>query len=214
MTRPKQSLRQWSTDGQNGLVWSEWVDVRIIAGALKGRHLSSPDWPGLRPTSDRLRETLFNILSDRVCGGTVLDACAGTGALGLEALSRGAKRVVFVERDQRASALIEEHVTRFRLTDCCDIVRGAIPAVTDDCMRGPFDVVLVDPPYDDPEIDAILSSVGACLADHGVLVLERDRHSIAPRVAGLEVVRHVVSGGSTLDFFRRTAGASSPEQGA
>ena len=62
--------------------------MRIVAGALKGRRLRSPGWPGLRPTADRLRETLFNVLGERVCGAEVLDACAGTGALGLEALSR------------------------------------------------------------------------------------------------------------------------------
>jgi 16S rRNA (guanine966-N2)-methyltransferase len=82
--------------------------MRIIAGTLKGRRLRTPAWEGLRPTSDRLRETLFNILADRVAGGSVLDGYAGTGAVGIEALSRGASAVVFVERDRRAAALIAE----------------------------------------------------------------------------------------------------------
>ena len=81
--------------------------MRIIAGTLKGRVLQAPDWDGLRPTSDRLRETLFNILAPRVEGSRVLDVCAGTGAVGIEALSRGATAVTFVESDRRASALIE-----------------------------------------------------------------------------------------------------------
>jgi 16S rRNA (guanine(966)-N(2))-methyltransferase RsmD len=80
--------------------------MRVIAGTLKGRRLKAPDWDGLRPTSDKLRETLFNILGTRVAGARVLDGYAGTGAIGIEALSRGAAHVTFVERDRRATALI------------------------------------------------------------------------------------------------------------
>src|SRR5690349_15828543 len=84
--------------------------MRIVAGEFKGRHLKSPTWEGLRPTSDRLRETLFNILGDAVYGARVLDGYAGTGAIGIEALSRGAARVTFVEQDRRAIALIEANL--------------------------------------------------------------------------------------------------------
>ena len=76
--------------------------MRIIAGTLKGRRLDAPDWDGLRPTSDKLRETLFNVLAPRIGGARVLDGYAGTGAVGIEALSRGAAHVTFVERDPRA----------------------------------------------------------------------------------------------------------------
>src|SRR5574338_1316651 len=78
------------------------VPVRVIAGTLKGRTLKAPTWPGLRPTSDRLRETLFNVLAPRMQGARVLDVYAGTGAVGIEALSRGAADVTFVENDRRA----------------------------------------------------------------------------------------------------------------
>jgi beta-lactamase regulating signal transducer with metallopeptidase domain len=83
--------------------------MRVIAGTLKGRRLKTPSWDGLRPTSDKLRETLFNILAARVPGARVLDGYAGTGALGIEALSRGAAQVTFVERERRAVALIESN---------------------------------------------------------------------------------------------------------
>ena len=79
--------------------------MRVIAGALKGRRLQAPAWEGLRPTSDKLRETLFNVLAPRIGGARVLDGYAGTGAVGIEALSRGAAHVTFVERDPRAAAL-------------------------------------------------------------------------------------------------------------
>ena len=79
--------------------------MRVIAGAFKGRRLKTPKWEGVRPTSDKLRETLFNILAPRIVGARVLDGYAGTGALGLEALSRGASHVTFVEKDRRSAAL-------------------------------------------------------------------------------------------------------------
>ena len=81
--------------------------MRIIAGRCKGRRLKAPDLGRLRPTSDKLRETLFNILAPRIDGARVLDGYAGTGAVGIEALSRGAAQVTFVEQDRRAVALIE-----------------------------------------------------------------------------------------------------------
>src|SRR5258706_8495113 len=76
--------------------------MRVIAGSLKGRRLKPPDWEGLRPTSDKLRETIFNILAPQIVGARVLDGYAGTGAVGIEALSRGAAHVTFVESDRRA----------------------------------------------------------------------------------------------------------------
>jgi 16S rRNA (guanine966-N2)-methyltransferase len=86
--------------------------MRIIAGSLKGRRLDAPDWHGLRPTSDKLRETLFNVLAPRIEGARLLDGYAGTGAVGIEALSRGAGHVTFVERDPRALKLIEANLER------------------------------------------------------------------------------------------------------
>ena len=84
--------------------------MRIVAGSLKGRRLKAPSWEGLRPTSDKLRETLFNVLAPRIAGARVLDGFAGTGALGIEALSRGASHVTFIEQDRRAQALIAENL--------------------------------------------------------------------------------------------------------
>ena len=88
--------------------------MRVISGEFKGRTLESPAWPGLRPTSDRLRETLFNVLAPVVRGARFLDGYAGTGAVGIEALSRGAAHVTFVEQDARAAALIAANLRRWR----------------------------------------------------------------------------------------------------
>src|SRR5579862_5312582 len=100
--------------------------MRVIAGALKGRRLKAPSWEGLRPTSDKLRETLFNILAPRVPGARVLDGCAGTGALGIEALSRGAVAATFVDSDRRAVALINENVAHCGIADRCAIIQSTL----------------------------------------------------------------------------------------
>ena len=178
--------------------------MRIIAGSLKGRRLRSPRWDGLRPSSDRLRETLFNVLGEHVRDAVVLDACAGTGAVGIEAISRGARHVVFVERDKRATALIHDNAIRCGIADRCRIVRGVLPEVMDSGdLQETFDAIMIDPPYDDPNIDAILFGVGERLAFHGVLVLERSRRARPSVVVRLTHVRRVTSGDSALDFYRR-----------
>src|SRR5438046_10023406 len=104
----------------------------VIAGSFKGRRLATPSWAGLRPTSDKLRETLFNILAPRIAGARVLDGYAGTGAIGIEALSRGAAWVTFVERDRRAQALIEENIAHCGVENSCVIIREDITRALDD----------------------------------------------------------------------------------
>ena len=98
--------------------------MRVIAGSLKGRRLEAPAWEGLRPTSDKLRETLFNVLAPRIAGASFLDGYAGSGAVGIEALSRGAAFVTFVERDPRAVSLIETNLKRCAVSDRYAIIRA------------------------------------------------------------------------------------------
>src|SRR5262245_32225830 len=121
--------------------------MRIIAGTLKSRRLASPDFEGLRPTSDRLRETLFNVIASRIPGANVLDGFAGTGALGIEAISRGAAHVTFVDDDRRAVALIGENVRRCGVAERCVIIRGRLIEVSPRLETAPFDLILLDPPY-------------------------------------------------------------------
>jgi 16S rRNA (guanine966-N2)-methyltransferase len=179
--------------------------MRVIAGSLKGRRLKTPSWEGLRPTSDRLRETLFNILADRPRGALVLDAYAGTGALGIEAISRGARGVTFVESDRRAAALIAENAAHCGIADRCVIIRTTLDrALASLRDSGPFDIVLLDPPYaltDEP--DAILRSVAELIADDGILVLEHARRASPPDVSGpLKRARTVFAGDSALSWYR------------
>jgi 16S rRNA (guanine(966)-N(2))-methyltransferase RsmD len=177
--------------------------MRIIAGSLKGRRLRTPDWEGLRPTSDRLRETLFNILADRVPGAHVLDGYAGTGAVGIEALSRGASAVVFVERDRRAAALIAENLRRCGVASGCDIIRADIGRVSRPDGSRPFDLILLDPPYAETDLLGCVTRAAPWLAAGGVLVLEHARRRTSPPSAGgLILTRVVQSGDSALSFYR------------
>ena len=183
--------------------------MRVIAGTVKGRRLKSPLGSRLRPTSDRLRETLFNILGRRVEGARVLDACAGTGALGIEALSRGATAVVFVDQDRDAVALIIENLALCRVEGQSTVVRDTLPLVVGRHeLTGSFDIILVDPPYDDPKIGDILSSLTGRLLPGGILVLERSKRITAHSSSGLRHVRRVGVGDSVLDFYERSEGPS------
>ena len=177
--------------------------MRVIAGSLKGRRLKTPDWEGIRPTSDKLRETLFNILAPRVSGAHVLDAYAGTGALGIEAMSRGAASVTFVEHDRRAQALIEENLAHCGLVKACVIIRASVASAIDDLThaQASFDLILLDPPYGDAAVE-VLGAASDLLGQSGVLILEHARRHAAVVSAGRLVrTRQVTSGDSALSFY-------------
>jgi 16S rRNA (guanine966-N2)-methyltransferase len=177
--------------------------VRIIAGTHKGRVLASPTWDGLRPTSDRLRETLFNVLAARIEGARVLDVCAGTGAIALEALSRGAARVTCLESDPRALALIAGNAARCGLENHCVIIRGTAPrALTREHTGGPFDIVVLDPPYAAPWTCDAVAAAGRLLAEGGLVVLEHASRRAAPAPAGLHLERTRRAGDSALSTYR------------
>ena len=199
--------------------------MRVIAGRLKGRRLKAPTWEGLRPTSDKLRETLFNILAPRITGARVLDGYAGTGAVGLEAISRGAMHVTFVERDRRAAALIEENLTACRVEGGYTIHCGDAAAMLSRLGAEAFDLILLDPPYDalsieegsveegsveEGSVERVLEASVRALAPDGMLVLEHaTRHQPAPP-GSLERVRDVKSGDSTLTFYTHKASPGEP----
>jgi 16S rRNA (guanine966-N2)-methyltransferase len=189
--------------------------MRIIAGALKGRRLVSPRWPGLRPTSDRLRETLFDILGARVTDATVLDAYAGTGAVGIEALSRGAAHVTFVERDRRALALIAENLARCGVASGYAIIRADAGRLEPSDVAGRFDLILIDPPYGEGGLEVVLATAARRLGPDGLVVLEHARRRAVPRRVGpLECTRRVVAGDSALAFYEQQPESGDCEPGA
>ncbi|MCX2930465.1 16S rRNA (guanine(966)-N(2))-methyltransferase RsmD [Mycobacterium sp. CVI_P3] len=151
--------------------------TRIVGGSAGGRRIDVPA-RGTRPTTDRVREALFNVLAARrdFDGLRVLDLYAGSGALGLEALSRGAVSALFVESDSRAVAVIKRNIATLGL-DGATVRRGTVTAVLGAGADGPVDLVLADPPYEVPtaEIEALLDSLdrNGWLGPGTVVVIER-----------------------------------------
>jgi 16S rRNA (guanine(966)-N(2))-methyltransferase RsmD len=179
--------------------------LRVIAGRLRGRRLVPPRWPGLRPTSDRLRETLFNVVGAECAGARVLDLCAGTGAVGIEAISRGAAHVTFVDEDARACDLIAANLASCGLGEGYTIVRASIEQVGTR-PGGTYEVVFLDPPYAAPALERWTALAADRVSPAGVLVVEHDRRRELPAASGpLERVRVLRSGDSALSFYRRPA---------
>ena len=180
--------------------------MRIIAGTCKGRRLKAPKWSGLRPTSDKLRETMFNVIQSRVPNARVLDVFAGTGAVGLESLSRGAARATFVEHDARAAALIIENARLCGAQNRCAIIRDtAERALLRPLDGSPFDLIVLDPPYEFEPLDRVLTAARRHLAPDGLLILEHASRRTVPPVADLQPTRTIRSGDSALTIFEQRA---------
>jgi 16S rRNA (guanine966-N2)-methyltransferase len=151
--------------------------VRIIGGHWRGTRLPVPDLAGLRPSADRVRETLFNWLQPVLPGARVLDLFAGSGALGLEALSRGAREAVLVERDPALAEGLRASVERLQAADQAHVIRADALALLRAPLHGRFDIVFVDPPFADNLWDATLASLAPWLNDDAWLYLEASPES-------------------------------------
>ena len=149
--------------------------VRIIAGAARGRRLRVPEGRGTRPTSDRVKEALFSSLQPLLAGASVLDLYAGSGALGLEALSRGAAHLTAVESHRGALAVLRHNLEVVGLPGAEVVADDVRRALARELPGAPFDLVLADPPYrtGDEELGAVLGAVAAHLAPGATVVVER-----------------------------------------
>jgi 16S rRNA (guanine966-N2)-methyltransferase len=155
--------------------------VRIIAGEWRGRRVNFPDLPGLRPTPDRVRETLFNWLQHSVVGALCLDLFAGSGALGLEALSRGAREVVFVESAQAAARALQEQLLRFKGQRKARVMEmGASRYLR--TVPAAFDIVFLDPPFGQDALAEYvpLLDAGGWLKQGGLVYLENEKKAGVP----------------------------------
>ena len=173
--------------------------MRIIAGEYKGRNLKSPPSLEVRPTSDRLRETLFNVIAPRIEDARFLDLCAGSGAVGIEALSRGAQHVTFVDRSRRMCALIESNVALCRIPEeQFDIYQTTAHDFLRQEKSFSWDIVFFDPPYKDD-----YSHTLDLLGDYrGLLIVEHHHKKDLPATVGtLARTRILKQGDSSLSFY-------------
>jgi 16S rRNA (guanine966-N2)-methyltransferase len=189
----------------------------VIAGTARGVRLAAPG-PGTRPLADRVKQTLFGILAPELDGAAVLDLFAGSGAGGIEALSRGAGSAVFVERDHGAVRVINENLRRTALEAGATVVRRDVLAWLADAARDaaaagpPYDLVLIDPPYADTvALGQVLERVGAIVREDGIVVAKHFWRDAPPSVIGLLASdRQRRFGETALTFYRRTGTAGDP----
>ena len=177
--------------------------MRVIAGAFKGRNLKSPPSLDVRPTSDRLRETLFNVIAARVPDSRFLDLCAGTGAVGIEALSRGAAHGTFVDRSRRSCQLIESNLKLCQVPEeqrdiyCSEAVEFVKQAPEK------WDLVYLDPPYNTDYLRLLqVLGASATVSDGGLLIVEHHHKTNLPETIGsLTRTRVLKQGDSSLTFY-------------
>jgi len=184
--------------------------MRVIAGKYRGRKLKSPPSIQTRPTSDRLRETLFNILAPRIEGSRFLDLCAGTGAVGIEALSRGAASVIFVDRSRTMSALVAANVDSLEVTgtkieivaaEASEFLRRHVKHQAE-----PFHIIFFDPPYAE-DYEAVLGFIGEHVAEilqaDGIVIVEHHKKNLlADQFQTLTRYRELSQGDSVLGFYQ------------
>lgn len=177
--------------------------MRVIAGSARGVPLFSPKDDAIRPTLDRVRESLFNILAARVPGATFLDLFAGTGANGIEALSRGAAKGVFVDKGREALELIRKNVEKSRVAKESQIFKLDLPGDLK-LIHESFDLIFADPPHSYGEFDALGEAITtwSLLKPGGMLILEHASSAqIADEWGALNRVRHKKYGQTTLSFY-------------
>jgi 16S rRNA (guanine(966)-N(2))-methyltransferase RsmD len=161
------------------------MPLRVIGGSLGGRRLEGPPRSGVRPTTDRVREALFEVLGEVVEGARVLDLYSGTGAIGIEALSRGAEWCDFVESDPKAQAVVRENLTRTALLDVSKLYPLPVARALAR-LQGPYDLVVADPPYEYDRAESELAQVitSGLLAEGGVLAVEHSQRKPWPQALG------------------------------
>jgi len=180
--------------------------MRVIGGVFRGRRLKSPEGISTRPTSDRVRESLFDVIAPRIKDARFLDAYAGTGAVGIEAISRGAKDVVFIEDARKALDSLETNLKMLGITDRVRVLRQPFDrsAIALGRESAPFDLIFLDPPYGHVEILKALRLVHATalLSARGLLVAEHDATlALPPEEGSLALTRTLRYGGTVLSLY-------------
>ena len=175
--------------------------MRIVGGKYRGRTLVSFDGDKIRPTGDKVRESLFNILQFKISGANFLDLCSGTGAIGIEAISRGAKKVTFNDSSRESISVLKKNVEKLKLDEnyvISNMTAQAFLTYTTD----KFDLIFIDPPYNSGLINEILPLTANVLTENGTIIVE-DEKSFSGTIDGLNKYDERKYGRVYLTFFKR-----------
>lgn len=176
--------------------------IRIIAGKFGGRFLATPNTSATHPMSERVRSAMFNWLSDELTGAYVLDAFAGSGVLGLEAISRGAAQATLIDKNRVAAKVIRESCQILQVEDSVSVVNTTVNNWLDTAVTDEFDVIFVDPPYHDPQFSTVKKLMGL-LKVGGCMILSYSGRGEVPHRNGIVVVDNRSYGNAHLIYFRR-----------
>jgi len=179
--------------------------MRVIAGIMKGKRLLPSGGLNLRPTTDKVKEAIFNILSNEVSGASFLDLYAGTGAIGIEAMSRGALRAVFVEKDKKQVLLIRKNLSLFSLLGKTAIFEGTAQDFIKKTKES-FDVAYIDPPYEHNDLTSVLLTLGSSdtIRPNGMAIIEHfHKREFPPSFGELLFLKQVRYGGTALSFYEK-----------
>ena len=181
------------------------LGVRVISGSARGLKLNTPGDDRVRPTTDRVKESMFNIVQDWVYDSQVLDLFAGSGALGIEALSRGASQAVFCDNSLDSIKIIKSNIEKARVVDRSQIVSGDFKRCLRDmeAKNQSFDMIFVDPPYYEGLFEEVLDTISSCkiLKKDGMVIVEHDAKKPIGQVEGLEVYKEKKYGITMLTFY-------------
>ncbi len=178
------------------------MNIRIIAGVFGSRKLDAPDRSSTHAMSERVRSALFNSLGDEVQGARVLDAFAGSGSLGLEAMSRGAREVIFVDRDRIAAKIIAKNSRDLGTEDKIKVICAGVASWIATTDQSDFDLIFADPPYHDPQFSTVKKLFGL-LKPGALMVLSHPGKGEVPIQNGIVVVDNRSYGNAHLTLFRR-----------
>ena len=178
------------------------MNIRIIAGRFGGRLIAAPAGRKTHPMGERIRNALFNSIGDEIEGAHILDAFAGTGSVGLEAISRGAAHATFVEKDRTAQKIIDANITTLNVEDQTKLVKAPVASWTNTYDGPLFDIIFADPPYHDVQFSTAISLMGL-LKPGALMVLSHPGRDECPTRPGVVVVDNRSYGDATLVFFRR-----------
>ena len=177
------------------------MNVRIIAGTYGGRIIEGSGTDRTHPMGERIRNALFNKIGDEIIDATVLDAFAGSGALGLEAVSRGAASAIMIDKDRVAQAIIQKNIDTLQARDKVKLIRGSVAPVIQTFDQR-FDIIFADPPYHETQLSTV-KKLFALLKPNGLMVLSYPGRGETPTGAEVVVVDNRSYGNACLTFYRR-----------